>query len=98
MELSMRYNDPHEHRKVPPLAAGDQLTREDFLRRWEADPKIKIAELIGGPLDQESISLRSCTLHPSHPRLRLRRWRRRAHHPAGDAARVPLHRPRAGRE
>lgn len=33
---------------VPPLRAGDQLTREEFLRRWEADPTIKLAELIEG--------------------------------------------------
>jgi hypothetical protein len=33
---------------VPPLAAGDRLTREEFLRRWEAHPEIKKAELIGG--------------------------------------------------
>lgn len=34
--------------RVPPLTAGDQLTREEFLRRWEADPRIKRAELIEG--------------------------------------------------
>lgn len=34
--------------RVPPLRAGDELTREEFLRRWEADPTIKFAELIGG--------------------------------------------------
>jgi len=34
--------------RVPPLRAGDELTREEFLRRWEAHPKIKLAELIGG--------------------------------------------------
>lgn len=34
--------------RVPPLRAGDKLTREEFLRRWEAHPKIKLAELIGG--------------------------------------------------
>jgi Uma2 family endonuclease len=34
--------------RVPPLAAGDKLTRKEFLRRWEADPKLKRAELIGG--------------------------------------------------
>jgi Uma2 family endonuclease len=36
-----------EHR-VPPLEAGDHLTRDEFLRRWEAQPEIKRAELIGG--------------------------------------------------
>lgn len=34
--------------RVPPLAAGDKLTREEFMRRWEAHPEIKLAELIGG--------------------------------------------------
>ena len=34
--------------RVPPLVAGDKLTRAEFLRRWEADPEIKKAELIGG--------------------------------------------------
>lgn len=34
--------------RVPPLLAGDKLTREQFLRRWEADPSVKLAELIGG--------------------------------------------------
>ncbi|MFL5242255.1 MAG: Uma2 family endonuclease [Gemmataceae bacterium] len=33
---------------VPPLVAGDKLTRAEFLRRWEARPEIKNAELIGG--------------------------------------------------
>ncbi|HEX7378748.1 MAG TPA: Uma2 family endonuclease [Pirellulales bacterium] len=34
--------------RAPPLRAGDQLNREEFLRRWEAHPRIKLAELIGG--------------------------------------------------
>lgn len=34
--------------RVPPLRAGDKLTRDEFLRRWEAHPKIKLAELIEG--------------------------------------------------
>ena len=33
---------------VPPLIAGDFLSREEFLRRWEAMPQIKRAELIRG--------------------------------------------------
>lgn len=33
---------------APPLAAGDKLTRDEFLRRWELHPEIKRAELIGG--------------------------------------------------
>jgi Uma2 family endonuclease len=34
--------------RTPPLAAGDHLTRAEFLRRWEAQPEIKRAELIRG--------------------------------------------------
>ncbi len=33
---------------VPPLNRGDQMTRAEFLRRWEMHPEIKQAELIGG--------------------------------------------------
>ncbi|HJT31070.1 MAG TPA: Uma2 family endonuclease [Pirellulales bacterium] len=33
---------------VPPLAAGDKLTRDEFIRRWEMHPEIKFAELIEG--------------------------------------------------
>ena len=33
---------------VPPLAAGDNLSRDEFLRRWEAQGDIKLAELIKG--------------------------------------------------
>lgn len=35
-------------RRVAPLSAGDNLTRDEFLRRWEAEPSVKLAELIGG--------------------------------------------------
>ena len=34
--------------EVPLLRAGDKLTQKEFLRRWEAMPEIKRAELIGG--------------------------------------------------
>jgi Putative restriction endonuclease len=34
--------------RVPPLVAGDKLTRAEFLRRWELHPEIKNAELLGG--------------------------------------------------
>ena len=27
--------------RVPPLVTGDKLTRDEFLRRWEAHPEIK---------------------------------------------------------
>lgn len=33
---------------VPPLCAGDRLTRREFLEIWEQHPEIKHAELIGG--------------------------------------------------
>ncbi|MDX1981642.1 MAG: Uma2 family endonuclease, partial [Bryobacteraceae bacterium] len=31
-----------------PLTAGQRLSRDEFLRRWEAMPDFKFAELIGG--------------------------------------------------
>ena len=34
--------------QVPPLIPGQRLTRDEFLRRWEAMPDLKFAELIGG--------------------------------------------------
>ena len=34
--------------EVPLLVAGDKLTRDEFLRGWEATPAVKFAELIGG--------------------------------------------------
>ena len=34
--------------EVPPLVAGDFLSRAEFLRRWEAMPHVKKAELIRG--------------------------------------------------
>jgi hypothetical protein len=34
--------------RLRPLAAGDKLTREEFLDIWEAHPGIKRAELLGG--------------------------------------------------
>ena len=33
---------------IPPLVEGQRLTRDEFLRRWEAHPEINKAELIGG--------------------------------------------------
>ena len=33
---------------VPPLQAGDRLTREEFLRRYKAMPHVNKAELIEG--------------------------------------------------
>lgn len=34
--------------EAPTLTAGDNLSREEFLRLWEMNPEIKKAELIGG--------------------------------------------------
>ncbi len=34
--------------RVLPLVTGEKLSREEFLRRWEALPQLKNAELIGG--------------------------------------------------
>jgi Uma2 family endonuclease len=36
------------HRIPPPLCDGDRLTSDEFLRRWEAMPEVKHAELIDG--------------------------------------------------
>jgi hypothetical protein len=33
---------------IPPLQQGDRLTRDEFLRRYEAMPEIKKAELVEG--------------------------------------------------
>jgi Uma2 family endonuclease len=33
---------------IPPLVPGAKLSRAEFLRRWEAMPQLKFAELIGG--------------------------------------------------
>ena len=33
---------------TPPLSEGEQLTRDEFMRRWEAMPDLKFAELIDG--------------------------------------------------
>lgn len=35
-------------KSVPPLAAGDRLSWDEFEARWEATAEIKFAELIGG--------------------------------------------------
>ena len=34
--------------QVPPMEAGDRLTRDEFERRWELMPQVKKAELIEG--------------------------------------------------
>ena len=47
-----------------PLREGDHLTREKFMRRWEAMPDLKFAELIGGIVHMPSpISRIHCDFH-----------------------------------
>src|SRR5436305_9713094 len=41
-------------RRIPPLADGERLSREEFLRRWEAIPHLKRAELLGGVVHMPS--------------------------------------------
>lgn len=55
---------------VPPLQAGDRLTREEFERRWELHPEIKKAELIDGLVYTEK------SVSPRHgrPHSRLVGW------------------------
>jgi Uma2 family endonuclease len=38
----------------PPLRAGEVLTRDEFLRRWDAMPELKRAELINGVVQMAS--------------------------------------------
>ena len=40
--------NPQAHRRVPPLQNGDHLSAREFLRRYEAMPDEKKAELING--------------------------------------------------
>ena len=48
----------------PPLREGDRLTREEFLRRWEAMPDLKHAELIDGIVHMPSpVKLEHSDLH-----------------------------------
>ena len=39
---------------TPPFRDGDRLTRDEFLRRWEAMPDVKWAELIDGVVHMPS--------------------------------------------
>jgi len=41
-------SEPAECERIPPLQAGDRLTREEFERRYNAMPHLKKAELIDG--------------------------------------------------
>ena len=53
-----------------PLAAGQRLSREEFLRRWEAMAELKNAELIGGVVYMPSPVSRS---HRAHD-MRVHDW------------------------
>ena len=55
---------------VPPLVAGDRLTREEFERRYEASPHIRKAELIDGVVYVPS----PATLRHGKPHLWLAAW------------------------
>ena len=40
--------------EVHPLTVGDHLSRDEFIQRWEAQPELKMAELIGGTVYMSS--------------------------------------------
>lgn len=67
-----------------PLVAGDFLTREEFLERWESCPEIKKAELIGGVVYMAP----SVGIEHGHSDMRLITWLMTyvAHTPGTDAA------------
>jgi Uma2 family endonuclease len=51
---------------TPPLCDGDRLTRDEFMRRWEAMPDLKWAELLNGVVYMPSpISLIHSDFHSS---------------------------------
>lgn len=55
---------------IPPLRQGDHLSADEFLRRYEAMPQVKKAELIQGVVYMPSPSTStagSVTTTPSHP-------------------------------
>ena len=52
------------HTLPPPLRQGERLTRDEFMRRWEAMPDLKHAELIDGIVYIPSmVTLRHATHH-----------------------------------
>ena len=77
MAVSTPSTQPAEPREVegngsvPPLEAGDRLTRAEFERRYEAMPHLKKAELIEG-----EVYMPSPVRHGrhSHPHTRLVTW------------------------
>jgi hypothetical protein len=57
-------------RTLPLLIAGDHLSPEEFLRRWEAMPEVKKAALIGGNR-LHAIAIEPGTRCHGYPRRRL---------------------------
>jgi len=49
-------------RAIEPLRAGQRLTVKEFLRRWEAMPEVKFAELINGVVYMPSPQMRCLKL------------------------------------
>lgn len=43
--------------EIPPLRAGDRMTRAEFKRRWDAMPEVKKAELLDGVVYMPALSL-----------------------------------------
>jgi Uma2 family endonuclease len=53
------------HIMPPPLREGERMTSDEFLRRWEAMPDLKHAELIDGIVHMPSpVSIQHADLHP----------------------------------
>lgn len=51
---------------IPPLRDGDRLTRDEFMRRWEAMPDLHRAELIDGVVHLPSPVSNTHDRHSSH--------------------------------
>jgi Uma2 family endonuclease len=49
--------------ELPPLRAGDRLTRAEFERRWNAMPEVKKAELIDGVVYMPALSIDHAAPH-----------------------------------
>ena len=51
---------PQPKRRVPPLQNGDHLSAREFLRRYQAMPEVKKAELVNGIVYMGSPVLQKC--------------------------------------
>ena len=67
LKRSQQETDPMPmaaHTLLPPLREGDRLTSDEFMRRWEAMPDLKHAELIDGIVHKPSpVSLQHSDFH-----------------------------------